>query len=77
MKLDDRLVSKFLLLAEGVGIIFVIFFIAAYLGGLPGTSVLHSEPVFRIPLAIFGSIFIFLIVIPAIVILALREDRFT
>ncbi len=57
-----------------MGVIFVVFFIAAYLGGLPGTAVLHSEPFFRIPLAIFGAVLVFLVIVPAVFIVALRED---
>ena len=40
--------------AQGIGAIFIGVFLAAYLGGLPSTAVLHSEPAFRIPLYIFG-----------------------
>ena len=53
--LDNRL-TKFLFAVEAVGIIFVGFFLAAYLSGLPTTAVLHSEPVFRIPLFVFGVV---------------------
>jgi hypothetical protein len=74
LKLNDHRVGQFLLAAEGIGVIFVAFFIVAYLGGLPGTAVLHSEPIFRIPLAILGSVFVFLIVIPALAIVVLKED---
>jgi hypothetical protein len=74
LKLNDKRINTFLKTTEGIGLIFLVFFIAAYLGGLPGTSVLHSEPIFRIPLAILGSVFMFLIVIPAIIIATLREE---
>ena len=74
MKLSDQRVNKLLLAAEGIGAVFMVFFVAAYLGGLPGTAVLHSEPFIRIPLAILGSVLVFLMVIPALVIVALRTD---
>ena len=74
MKLNDDRVSQFLLAAEGINVIFMAFFIVAYLGGLPGTAVLHSEPIFRIPLAILGPVLVFLIVIRALVIVVPKED---
>jgi len=46
---------------QGVGIVFIGFFLAAYLAGLPTTVVLHSEPVFRIPLLILGAVLLELI----------------
>jgi hypothetical protein len=54
-------VTKFLYAAEGVGAVFVGLFLAAYLSGLPSTAVLHSEPFFRIPLAVFGGAFLVLV----------------
>ncbi len=52
--------AKFVLATEGVGGFFVAIFLTAYFGGLPATSgvttVLHSEPIFRIPLAIVGTV---------------------
>ena len=53
-----------LLALEAVGAVFVAIFLAAYLGGMfmtPSTTVLHSEPAFRIPLFIFGVAFLILI----------------
>jgi hypothetical protein len=49
-----------------VGGVFVSIFLAAYLAGLPTTNVLHSEPIFRIPLAILGSVLLVLIFIAII-----------
>jgi hypothetical protein len=47
-----------------VAAVFIGIFLAAYLGGLfmnPSTTVLHSEPIFRIPLIVFGAAFLILI----------------
>jgi hypothetical protein len=74
MKLNDKLVTKFLFAAQGAGIIFTAIFAVAYLGGLPGTNVLHSELALRIPLAIFGAVLVFLVLLPALVVAALKED---
>ena len=45
---------------EGVGVVFVAIYLAAYLSGLPSTDVLHSEPAFRIPLIVFGVVLLML-----------------
>ena len=53
-----------LLTLEVVGAVFVAVFLSAYLGGMlmtPSTTVLHSEPAFRIPLFIFGVALLILI----------------
>jgi hypothetical protein len=60
--------TKFLFALEGVGIVFVGIFLVAYLGGLPTTAVLHSEPAFRLSLTVIGLAFLVLIL--ATVILA-------
>lgn len=60
--------GKLLYATQCIGAVFVAVFLAAYLGGLPSTDVLHSEPIFRIPLIIFGTTLLLLIL--AIVIMA-------
>lgn len=59
--------------AQSVGAIFAVFFITAYLGGLPSTEVLHSEPFFRIPLAVFGVLFLVLVLGTLILAFCLKE----
>ena len=61
MRLTDKRISNFLFATQGVGIVFVGIFLAAYLGGLPSTDVLHSEPAFRIPLIILGVVLLVLV----------------
>ncbi len=59
---------------EGVGVVFVGIFLAAYLGGMfmnPSTTVLHSEPAFKIPLMIFGAAILLLTL--ALAVLAARR----
>ncbi|MBN2259715.1 MAG: hypothetical protein JW702_04185, partial [Clostridiales bacterium] len=65
---------KLLYTTQGVGAIFVAFFLAAYLGGLPSRNVLHSEPVFRIPLIIFGVALLLLIIV-TVIIFAMRRNK--
>jgi hypothetical protein len=54
LRLDEIKTERFLFTVQGIGIVFVGIFLAAYLAGLPSTNVLHSEPALRIPLAISG-----------------------
>ena len=65
--------TKFLFVLEGVGIVFVGIFLAAYLGGLPTTAVLHSEPAVRFSLTVIGLAFLVLIL--ATSILAIHKRR--
>lgn len=76
MKLNDKRITNFLLAVQGVGAVFVGIFLAAYLGGLimtPSTTVLHSEPAFRIPLTIFGIVLLVLVL--AAVVLAIYSKK--
>jgi len=45
-------------LAQGAGAIFYAVFLASYALALPSNEVLHDLPVFKIPISIFGAIFI-------------------
>jgi hypothetical protein len=58
---------------EGVGGVFVVLFLAAYIGGIPTTNVLQDQPAFRIPLQILGALL--LILIFAGVVLAAKYRR--
>ena len=66
MTLANKKITTLLYSVEGVGIVFVAIFLAAYLGGLPTTAVLHSEPAFKIPLIIFGAALVILILVTTI-----------
>ena len=61
MRLSERNVDTFLFAIQAVGAFFVGIFLAAYLGGIPSTVVLHSEPAFRFSLNIFGALLLILI----------------
>jgi len=45
-------------LAQGAGAIFYAVFLASYAFALPSNEVLHDLPVFKIPISVFGAIFI-------------------
>ena len=74
MKLNDKNVTKFLYLTQGVGAVFVGFFLVAYLAGIPTTAVLHSEPAIRIPLTIFGAVLLVLLLIGCILAVLSKKD---
>ena len=55
---QNKITNALLLALQGVGAVFVGVFLTAYLGGMfmnPSTTVLHSEPAFRIPLIVLGA----------------------
>lgn len=54
--------AMLVLLAQGIGAIFYAFFLSSYALALPSNQVLHGEPIFRIPLSIFGGLFLLSIV---------------
>lgn len=62
MMTRNRRLKLALFALQGVGAAFVAIFLAAYLGGLPSTDVLHSRLEFRIPLIIFGAVLLALVV---------------
>jgi hypothetical protein len=71
----DRRLTKFLFVIEAVGIVFVGFFLAAYLAGLPTTAVLHSEPIFRIPLFVLGAVLLGLVVCGVVIAFLAKKDH--
>jgi Zn-dependent protease with chaperone function len=75
LRLTDKRISALLYATQGVGIIFIAFFLAAYLGGLPSTNVLHSEPAFRIPLTILGVVLLFLFLFAIVIFAFSKKNR--
>jgi hypothetical protein len=69
----ENINTKVLWALQGAGAIFVGIFLAAYLGGIPTTVVLHSEPAFKIPLMIFGVLLLGLIL--TVLVLALTSKK--
>lgn len=70
----NRKINAVLLSLEGVGAVFVAVFLAAYLGGLPTSKVLHDEPAFRIPLTVFGIILLVLIFAASVLAVRYRKN---
>ncbi len=54
-------------LTQGTGAVAFAVFIASYALALPTNKVLHGEPIFRIPISIFGGLFILLTVTALII----------
>lgn len=76
MEQTNKTTRSLLFVLEGVGTVFIGIFLAAYLGGMfmnPSTTVLHSEPAFRIPLIVLGIALLVLIL--AIVVLSAYTMR--
>ena len=77
MELNNERITNFLLTVQGIGAVFVGIFLAAYLGGMvmtPSTTVLHSEPAFRIPLTIFGITLLVLVLATVILVVSSKKD---
>jgi len=50
-------------LAQGIGAVFYVIFLAAFYIPMPSNDTLIGDPAFRTPLSIFGGIFLILIII--------------
>jgi uncharacterized membrane protein len=74
LRLSERNISMFLFALEAVGAFFVSIFLAAYLGGIPSTIVLHSEPAFRFSLTTFGAVLLSLIVSALVLAVLSKRD---
>jgi hypothetical protein len=74
MTLANKKITTVLFALQAVGVVFVGIFLAAYLGGLPTTAVLHSEPAFKIPLIIFGAVLLIIILVTIILAAATKAS---
>ena len=74
MRLSEKQINAFLFAAQGVGVVFVGIFLAAYLAGLPTTAVLHSEPAFRIPLTILGAVLLIMVLSISVLAVLSKKD---
>jgi hypothetical protein len=53
-----RNLARLVFLTQGIGAAFFTVFLASYALALPSNLVLHGQPIFRIPLSIFGALFL-------------------
>ena len=76
--MNNNQVSKIMLLTQGFGAAFFAVFWLAYSFALPSTNVLSGEPVFKIPLSIFGGLFLlltFILLVTSFVVERRRKDN--
>ena len=73
MALENKKLSTVIYSIEGVGAVFVVIFLAAYLGGLPTTNVLQNQPAFRIPLTVLGALLLILVLAGTILAIKYRK----
>ena len=73
MALENKNLTAVLYSIEGVGAVFVVIFLAAYLGGLPTTNVLQNQPAFRIPLTVLGVLLLILVLAGTILAIKYRK----
>jgi hypothetical protein len=74
LRLSEKQINVLLFAAQGVGVVFVGVFLAAYLAGLPTTAVFHSEPAFRIPLTILGAVLLVMVLSAFVLAVLSRKD---
>jgi len=75
---NSKMIRNFLFVFQGVGAVFVGFFLAAYLGGMfmhPSTTVLHAEPVFRIPLTVLGIVLLVFVLVAVILAVSWKSSK--
>ncbi len=66
--------EPYVLLSQGIGLIFFVIFVAAYFGGMPSSGNLIGDSTFRTMLSIFGGLFLILIV-GALLVVALMKQK--
>ena len=59
---------------QAIGAVFVAVFLAAFLFSIPTTSVLHGQPVYHYLLAIFGGIFLILVLISLVLSFVMKTS---
>jgi len=65
--------SLYIIAVQVVGVAFYGVFSAAYILSIPSTKVLSGEAIFKVPLTVFGILFIVLILASMVIALAKNE----
>jgi hypothetical protein len=60
--LENKSLTPYVLLTQGIGLVFFVVFVAAYFGGLPSSGNLIGNPTVQTILSLFGGIFLILMV---------------
>jgi len=66
-----------LLITQGLGAVFFAVFWAAYAFALPSNRVLHGEAIFKIPLSIFGGLFVLITIMLLLLSFVLNRRKKT
>ncbi|MCW4006395.1 MAG: hypothetical protein NWF04_07365 [Candidatus Bathyarchaeota archaeon] len=74
MQLKTRQLRQFLLVAEGVGAVFMGLFLAAYWLGIPTNVVYHSDPVLRLALQGLGGLLLVLVLAGLVLFLIAHKN---
>jgi len=72
--LKSKKLTSFQYAVQGIGTVFVGLFVAAYLFSLPGTNILHGEPIFNYLLAISGTVFLVLVLTSLILSFTVKTE---
>ena len=75
LQLKRNQLVRFVFLTQGIGAIFFAVFLASYALALPSNQVLHGQPIFRIPLSIFGALFLALIAIAVVLFIIVKPEE--
>jgi hypothetical protein len=62
-------------LTQGIGAVFFAVFLASYALALPSNLVLHGQPIFRIPLSVFGGLFLALTAIAILLSIIIKPEE--
>ena len=66
---------RYSFLTQAIGAVFFAVFLASYALALPSNLVLHGESIFRIPLSIFGGLFLALIAVAVLLSLIAKPEE--
>jgi len=75
LQLKRNHLARLVFLTQGIGAIFFAVFLASYALALPSNLVLHGQPIFRIPLSIFGGLFLALIAITVVLSIITKPEE--
>ena len=74
LQLKRNHLVRLVFLTQGIGAAFFAVFLASYALALPSNLVLHGQPIFRIPLSIFGGLFLALIAIAIVLSFVVKPE---
>ena len=63
----DKRLGWYILTVQAIGAAFFAVFSAAYILAIPSINVLSGEPIFKIPMTIFGVLFVVFILISLVI----------